>query len=207
MRHLLLNQNRRQAHANLALSAKQRYAIATSIAWSVLHLSDSPWLGEGWDQDEIKFFVNDSSGEMQLVSQLPSNSYAFHQPAITDKSPFSTTRDFSRLIPNKTIFTLGVILMELCLKTPFEELRHTLHDESWGQAVSAPILDQYDTAIDRLDDVYREAGDSYGNAVQRCIKSSFQGPKSTRQFNVEQFRIQFYNTVVAPVQATYSMMP
>ncbi|KAJ4146173.1 hypothetical protein NW754_001637 [Fusarium falciforme] len=207
LRHLLLNQNRRQAHAHLALSAKQRYAIATSIAWSVLHLSDSPWLGEGWDQDEIKFFVDEGSEGMQLVSQFPSNSYAFHEPTTLDQPLSSSTKDFSRLIPNKTIFTLGVILIELCLKTPFEELRQTLHDESRGQAVSAPILDQYDTAIDRLDDVYREAGDSYGNAVQRCIKSSFQGPKSTRQFNVEQFRIQFYNTVVAPVQATYSMMP
>ncbi|KAH7234152.1 hypothetical protein B0J15DRAFT_539082 [Fusarium solani] len=207
LRHLLLNQNRRQAHAHLALSAKQRYAIATSIAWSVLHLSDSPWLGEGWGQDEIKFFVDEGSEGMQLVSQFPSNSYAFHKPTTMDQPLSSSTRDFSRLIPNKTIFTLGVILIELCLKTPFEELRQTLHDELRGQAVSAPILDQYDTAIDRLDDVYREAGDSYGNAVQRCIKSSFQGPKSTRQFNVEQFRIQFYNTVVAPVQATYSMMP
>ncbi|KAI8685161.1 hypothetical protein NCS57_00184600 [Fusarium keratoplasticum] len=207
LRHLLLNQNRRQAHAHLALSAKQRYAIATSIAWSVLHLSDSPWLGEGWDQDEIKFFVDEGSEGMKLVSQFPSNSYAFHEPTTMDQPLSPSTKDFSRLIPNKTIFTLGVILIELCLKTPFEELRQTLHDESRGQAVSAPILDQYDTAIDRLDDVYREAGDSYGNAVQRCIKSSFQGPKSTRQFNVGQFRIQFYNTVVAPVQATYSMMP
>ncbi|RSL99814.1 hypothetical protein CEP52_009471 [Fusarium oligoseptatum] len=204
LRHLLLSQNRRQAHAHLALSAKQRYAIATSIAWSVLHLSDSPWLGQEWDQDEIKFFVDEGSEGMQLVSQTPSNSYAFHKQTPMDQPLSSTTRDFSRLIPNKTIFKLGVILIELCLKTPFEELRH---DESKGQSVSAPILDQYNTAIDRLDDVYLEAGDSYGNAVQRCIKSSFQGSDSTKRFNIEQFRIQFYNTVVAPVQATYSMMP
>ncbi|KAI8719838.1 hypothetical protein NCS52_00766000 [Fusarium sp. LHS14.1] len=207
LRHLLLNQNRRQAHANLLLSAKQRYAIATSIAWSVLHLSDSPWLGEGWDQDEIKFFVDKDNGGMQLVSQTPSSSYAFHKPTTMGQPISSTARDFNRLIPNKTIFTLGVILIELCLKTPFEELRQTLDNGSSGQAIPVPILDQYDTAIDRIDDVYREAGDSYGNAVQRCIKSSFQGPRSTRQFNIEQFRIQFYNTVVAPVQSTYSMMP
>ncbi|KAL6359035.1 hypothetical protein LRP88_09233 [Fusarium phalaenopsidis] len=204
LRHLLLSQNRRQAHSHLALSAKQRYAIATSIAWSVLHLSDSPWLGEGWNQDEIQFFVDEGNEGMHLVSQFPSNSYAFHRPATIDQPPSSTTRDFSRLIPNKTIFTLGVILIELCLKTPFEELRH---DELEGHAVSASILDRYNTAINRLDDVYREAGDSYGNAVQRCIKSSFQGSEPTKRFNIEQFRIQFYNTVVAPVQATYSMMP
>ncbi|RMJ14901.1 hypothetical protein CDV36_005437 [Fusarium kuroshium] len=199
LRHLLLSQNRRQAHAHLALSAKQRYAIATSIAWSVLHLSDSPWLGQGWDQDEIKFFIDEGSEGMQLVSQTPSNSYAFHKPTTTDQ-PLSSTTGFSHLIPNKAVFTLGVILIELCLKKPFEELLH-------GQAVSDPILDQYKTALNKLNDVYLEAGNSYGDAAQRCIKFSFQGSDSTKRFNIEQFRIQFYNTVVAPVQATYSMMP
>jgi hypothetical protein len=207
LRHLLLNQKRRQVHAHLALSAKQRYAIATSISWSVLHLSDSPWLGEGWDQDEIKFFVDENSLGLQLLSQYPSTAYAFHKPTTQDAPLSLTTRDFSHLIPNKTIFTLGLILIELCLKTPFEELRQTLDDQTRGHAVSAPILDQYRTAVDRLDDVYYEASDLYGNAVQRCIKSSFQGPESTKRFNVEQFRVQFYNTVVAPVQATYRMMP
>ncbi|RSL56990.1 hypothetical protein CEP54_008524 [Fusarium duplospermum] len=206
LRHLLLNQNSRQAHEHLALSAKQRYAIATSIAWSVLHLSDSPWLGEGWDQDEIKFFVDEGSEGMQLVSQLPSNSYAFHKRTPADQ-PLSSTTGFSHLIPNKAVFTLGVILIELCLKKPFEELRQTLHYGSKGQVVSDPILDQYQTALDKLNDVYLEAGNSYGDAAQRCIKFSFQGSDSTKRFNIEQFRIQFYNTVVAPVQATYSMMP
>ncbi|KAM0418720.1 hypothetical protein ACHAPT_012318 [Fusarium lateritium] len=206
LRHLLLSQNGRQVHAHLTLSAKQRYAIATSIAWSVLHLSDSPWLTGGWSQDEIKFFVDEDSEGMQLLSQLPSTSYEFHTPTM-NKPPFPETTDFSGLIPNKSIFTLGVILIELCLKQPLEELRQTLYDQSRGQVLSDPTLDQYHTAIDRLDDVYREGGDLYGNAVQRCIKCSFEGSKSTKRFNIEQFRMQFYNTVVAPVQARYCMTP
>ncbi|KAL2675693.1 hypothetical protein Neosp_011883 [[Neocosmospora] mangrovei] len=207
LRNLILIQNRPLARPHLALSIKQRYAIATSIAWSVLHLSDSPWLREGLDQDSIQFFIEVGSKGMQLASHVPFYSYVCHKPATMDQSISSTTRSFGLLVPNKTIFTLGVTLMELCLGAPIEELRQTLHDESRGQALSSPILYQYDTAIARLDDVYREAGDSYGNAVQRCIKSAFQGPESRRQFNVEQFQIQFYNTVVAPLQATYSMMP
>lgn len=194
LRHLLLSQNK-----SLALSAKHRYAIATSIAWSVLHLSDSPWLGDHWNQDGIKFFINESD---QFVSRYPSTAYAFCSAAST-ALPSSATKDFNRLIPNKTIFTLGVILIELCLKKPLEDLRQSLD----GQARGRTILDEWDVANGSLEDVYLEAGDSYGNAVQRCIKCSFQGPESTQKFNVEQFRIQFYNTVVAPVQATYLMMP
>jgi hypothetical protein len=73
--------------------------------------------------------------------------------------------------------------------------------------MSNSLLDDYQTALSRLDEVYRLAGDSYGDAVARCVKSEFQGRDIYKNFDFSQFRQKFYDTVVAPVQATYLMFP
>lgn len=73
--------------------------------------------------------------------------------------------------------------------------------------MSAPLLEDYETALSKLDEVYRLAGDSYGDAAARCVKLSFQGRDVYKDFSFAQFRRQFYDTVVAPVQATYLMFP
>ncbi|KAI0184928.1 hypothetical protein EV127DRAFT_412610 [Xylaria flabelliformis] len=39
------------------LSAKQRYGIAASIAWSVLLLGETPWLSESWSEKQAKLFL------------------------------------------------------------------------------------------------------------------------------------------------------
>lgn len=56
--------------------------------------------------------------------------------------------------------------------------------------------------MSKLEKVYDKAGDSYGDAAQRCVRFSFQGRDVSKDFNFEQFRHQFYDTVVAPVQVT-----
>ncbi|KAF4964778.1 hypothetical protein FSARC_7377 [Fusarium sarcochroum] len=174
LEHLLAEQNQQQMYAHLALSAKKRYGIAASVAWSVLHLSDSPWMGERWDQNEIKFFVGKTGKGQELLSQHPCTSYAFHEPTTMSQTQ-TRARDFDHLIPNKTIFTLGVILIELCLKTTLEELRQNFNGQV-GDPDSVTLLDDYRTALNTLDYVYREAGDSYGNAVQsKCPAKNRRG--------------------------------
>lgn len=79
--------------------------------------------------------------------------------------------------------------------------------ESTPDGETALSLDDYKATILKLDEVRREAGDSYGDSVERCVKFCFPGRDMYKDFDFSQFHQQFYETVVAPVQATHLMYP
>lgn len=188
-----------QQNTFTSLSAKQRFGIAASVAWSVLHLSGSPWLGNQWDDKQASIFLEKSQGDREILSRHPCALYIFSPPTTPEEPP---TNNFKHLIPNIIVFSLGILLIELCINKSFTEIRHTD-----GNSISDSLLDDYQTALSKLDEVYRLAGDSYGDAVARCVKSEFQGRDIYKNFEFAQFRQQFYDAVVAPVQATYLMFP
>jgi hypothetical protein len=182
------------------MSVKQRYGIAASIAWSVLHLSGSPWFGDHWDQKQVSIFLEKNQGGREVLSRHPCASYIFSSPANPEEPP---TNDFKYLIPNGVVFALGIFLIELCIGRSFAEARQA------GEGVTpASLLDVYQAALSNLDEVYRIAGDSYGYAAERCVKFSFKGGRDLyKDFGFSQFRQEFYDVVVAPIQATYLMFP
>ncbi|KAH0560047.1 hypothetical protein GP486_003434 [Trichoglossum hirsutum] len=182
-----------------SLSAKQRYGIAASISWSVLHLSSSPWFSDNWDQKQVSIFLEKNRGGREALSRHPCASYIFSSSAAPEAPP---TNEFKHLIPNRTVFALGIILIELCISKSFAKVRQV----SEG-ATSASLIDDYQAALENLDEVYRLAGDSYGYAAERCVKFSFQGRDLYKDFDFSRFRQQFHDDVVAPVQATYLMFP
>jgi hypothetical protein len=188
-----------QQNGYTSLSAKQRFGIAASVAWSVLHLSGSPWLGNQWDDKQASIFLEKDQGDREILSRHPCALYIFSSPTTPEEPP---TNNFKHLIPNIIVFGLGILLIELCINKSFAEIRETNEN-----AMSNSLLDDYQTALSRLDEVYRLAGDSYGDAVARCVKSEFQGRDIYKNFDFSQFRQKFYDTVVAPVQATYLMFP
>lgn len=63
----------------------------------------------------------------------------------------------------------------------------------------------YETAMRIINnqELELEIGDSYANAVQRCIQCHFLGAESTHNFHHLEFRKQFFIGVVAPIQATF----
>ncbi|KAJ5173649.1 uncharacterized protein N7500_001580 [Penicillium coprophilum] len=192
-------QSDRQLNPYISLSAKQRYGIAASAAWSVLHLSGSPWLGDHWAEKQANIFLERNQGGREILSRYPCASYIF-LPPISPDQPLKN--DFNYLIPNKTVFALGILLIELCIHESFTINRQT--DEN---VTPASLLDDYQTALSKLDEVYSLAGDSYGYAAERCVKFAFQGPNHHNDFSFSQFRRQFHDSVVAPVQATYLTFP
>lgn len=183
----------------LSLSAKQRYGIAASAAWSVLHLSGSPWLGDRWTENQANIFLEENQDGRKVLSWHPSASCILSSQT-TSVEPSAS--DFKFLIPNGTVFALGILLIELCLDKPFAETRELVEG-----AQSSSLLDDYQAALSKLDEVYRLAGDSYGYAAERCVEFTFQGRDMYKNFDFSQFRQQFHDSVVAPVQATYSMFP
>lgn len=209
---LLSSQSSQLLPSHLALSRKERFGIAAAMVWAVLHLCGSPWLSENWDKDKIHLFLESSGVQSESLASNPSISYMFNSTAaaVATPTPLSllAIEDFqSNQIRNKPLFALGILLIELCLNRPFEELRREsqLRDELAQKSVTA--LDDYEIAEKQTDKVYLDAGYSYGYAVQRCLRCEFPGRDVTKTFQFQQFRTHFFAGVVAPIQATFSMIP
>ncbi|KAI0490376.1 hypothetical protein F4859DRAFT_520195 [Xylaria cf. heliscus] len=184
-----------------SLSAKQRYGIAAAIAWSVLHLGETPWLGDFWSEQQATLILENEKTRPAptptptSASSKPYLSYLFPGPPLSPRRGAAVAprphASLDELIPNKAIFALGVVLVQLCMV----DLR------------PGPLVEEYRAVVSRLDEVRRIAGCAYGDAAERCVKFSFPGRDMHKNFNVTQFRKRFYDDVVAPVQAAYYLMP
>lgn len=183
--------------SHLKLSARKRYGLAAGIACAVLHAGDTPWIRDDWGYEQVNTFIETDSAERELPPKYPYISCLFYTPPVQG-AEVPRYRFQSTEIHDKPIFALGVFLIELCLNSTFEELKRT-------SLVS--FHDDYDFADRKVEDVYREAGDSYGHAVQRCLRFEFRGTDASRKLGSEAFQKAFYNTVVAPVQARHMKTP
>lgn len=202
----------------LALSRKQRFGIAASISWAVLLLSDTEWLSERLDADEIQLMLDIHKPRPQSdIVQNTCVSHCFGSPTANpalSPSPSVAVQFLNSHIRNKTLFALGILLIEMCLDRPFVDLRieaENRHQALRGirnQNVARPatMLEDFDIADKLTDKVYREAGSQYGYAVQRCLRCEFPGINDEKKFQFPQFRTDFYRGVVAPIQATYILI-
>ncbi|KAI1178528.1 hypothetical protein F4777DRAFT_100586 [Nemania sp. FL0916] len=203
------------SRAHVQLSRKQRFSIAAAAVWAILYLCGSPWISEDWDgKNEIQLFI-EGTGAAQQLAEHPSLVYVFkstvqQQSGNRRDSTTEAERFQSSQIRNKELFSLGVLLIELCLNTTLEQIRRESQEDGRPSAplgIGSSAIDDFEIANRQTDRIYLEAGDSYGYAVQRCLRCEFPGRDVTKTFDFRQFRENFFNGVVAPVQATYMMLP
>lgn len=190
------------------LSRRDRLAIAAAIAWGVLLLCDTPWLTNPWlNKEDITLIIDEDvhSGPSNRLVTYPTLAYTFQSQTITlDKAKAEPSNSFQgNQIRNKTLYALGIILIELGLGKPFESFRAEARAD--GLEASGSPQDDYVIANSIIDNqiLERELSMSYANAVQRCIQCIFLGSESTQNFSHASFKKQFYAGVVAPLQATY----
>ena len=199
---------------HLVLSRKQRLAIAAASSWAVLYLCGSPWLDDDWDgKNHLQLFLEDAqgTGPASLQTDYPSISQLFkpisQRLSVGSMNPVT---DFQNIqIRNKTLFSLGILLIELCLNKTLDRLRLELqaNDFAASLGVLSPEPTDFEVANRLTEDIYLEAGHSYGYAVQRCLRCEFPGRDVTKDFEFQPFRRHFFNGVVAPIQATFEMQP
>ncbi|KAF8247167.1 hypothetical protein K440DRAFT_661567 [Wilcoxina mikolae CBS 423.85] len=152
------------------LEEKVRLKLGVQLASAMMQLHTSEWLAESWGKNDI-FFLQKPIKRHTMAGELIS----VREP-IVDK-PF-VRRIFERpLRPlvitetptekpiveyNKSLFSLGVVLIELLFQQPIETLI----------AAGSPPNDDsiYAAATQKLGDIYHLAGEKYGHAVWRCLK-------------------------------------
>ncbi|KAK4222188.1 hypothetical protein QBC38DRAFT_99834 [Podospora fimiseda] len=202
-----------QTSATMPLSRKDRFAVAAAATWAMLYLTGSPWIGPEWSGKQTLQLL----AELQALQFHPAISCNFKRQQATESQQNDSSASQEQLadmisaglVRNKTLFALGVLLIELSLNKPFEQLRQEYHASSLASAVGLAgqnSVSDFELANVCMQRVYLEAGDLYGYAVQRCLRCEFPGRDVTKSFEFEQFRTDFFHGVVAPVQVTFNLL-
>jgi hypothetical protein len=188
--------------AHLILSRHKRFEIAVAAAWTTLLLCETPWLSHTWDKHELCFF---SETVTPAGHTLDGRCVSMTQDCISSPQLANTAGITlqNRIIRNEAVFALGVLLIELGLNRSFEDCKKTMNIAT----TATNAVDNYNVAESLIDEVFAEAGEPYGDAVQRCIRFAFPGRDTTKNFSHASFRQYFHNLVVAPIEATLSTMP
>ena len=174
---------------NLRLSTQGRRKLALTVASSVLQLHDTPWLREDWNKHDIQV-LEDGGAEVHKWAFV---SQTFPVPTAIESA---RQKSESPVILNGMIFALGIVLIELCLGRAFESFRNP--QDPLGANGEANSITDWCTAQRLLEDVYREAGNRYGDAVRRCIRCDFDQRRTTLEDDA--FRQAVFDGVVTPLQ-------
>jgi hypothetical protein len=155
----------------LKIAKRDRLILGVKLASSVLQLHKTPWLKEVWSKTDIFFVQNDEQSSTIIITK-PFVSKAFQSP-VCKMSARVSIDPYTNQAPdvrNPTIFSLGIILIELWFGQALETLRIP---EDLGANNTPNQFTDFATARRLTEEIYNEAGEWYGDAVRRCIYCEF----------------------------------
>lgn len=147
-----------------------RLTIALELVSGLLQVHNTRWLDSSWTSQDV-FVLEEDSGRSRSGSIYISCSESLKA---SDTTHTPATPDFDipewSLVRNRSIFSLGIILIELWFGKSLKE-----HHLVTSGAMNDPdsIAEKSKIARVVLDEVYQEAGLWYGDAVRRCLFCEF----------------------------------
>lgn len=183
----------KRAKIKRALTKYDKLRVAVDLASSVLQLYNTPWLEEQWSDDDV-YFIHRPGLSMAKVFEHP---FVYRKFASTGSSQASSMQGAaSRVIRNQSLFTLGILLIELLYGKSIEELQSPRDLDCQG---TPGVV--WCTAVRLIEEeIEYEAGPRYLDAVRRCIRCDFDRKDSS--LDSEEFQQAVYIKVVAPLEKT-----
>jgi hypothetical protein len=183
----------KRANVGRSLTRYDKLRVAVDLASSVLQLYKTPWLDEQWSDNDV-YFVHRPGVPLSTLYEHPFVYRKFSSQTSAHPSP--SQRAVGRVIRNQTLFTLGILLIELLYGKSIEELQLPRDLDCEGTPGVA-----WCTA-ERLikEEIEYEAGMLYLDAVRRCVRCDFNRKEST--LDDEAFQQAVFDGVVAPLEKT-----
>ena len=178
------------------LTRRQRYQVAYTLASSHLKLFPSPWLYSHWSKKDIIFNVDPEDPDSIQIDQ------PYILRAVCTQEPASTSSYASR---NRSLTSLGILLLELCFGTALE-------DHDWSRSLQRRLAGQESVPSDQTatlnlavalewsQDAYGEAGETYADAVNWCLRGQNPGVKD------DDWRQALFANVVRPLQSCHEQL-
>ena len=176
------------------LDRRQRYKIAYTLASSHLRLYPSPWLHSHWSKKDIIFDMDPQDTRCIQIDQ----SYMLRAVSAQTAPPASYASS------DRSLPTLGILLIELCFGTALEdhEMRRQFQSSVRQQDVASDLAATLDLAValEWSRSVCGEAGETYADAVNWCLRGQRGGAKD------DKWREELFANVVRPLQFCHEQM-
>lgn len=154
----------------------EKLNLARLLTLAVLRFHATPWLGESWSSNDIAFY---STAETNTDGNTPLNapflnvnlpsSVSTLTGQITHPDHLASSSSAYSLAPNPTLFSLGVVLIELGYDAPLQALRQ----ESDLEGGTSSQFTDFFTASRLGKLVSKRLNSRYGKLVQRCLACNF----------------------------------
>ncbi|KAL8702926.1 MAG: hypothetical protein Q9201_003906 [Fulgogasparrea decipioides] len=163
------------------LTRRARLQLAVILASTILQLHTTPWLESNWSGNHIQFY----GGSLDH----PYVSKAFAEPGRATAG--EVCEQFCGPIRNRSLFGLGVLLLELAEKKPLDTYKNR----------EQPVpFEDFIIASQRLQNLADEEGPGYVEAAQACIFCNFGSKAKELDLDNDSFRQAVYEDVILPLE-------
>ncbi len=165
---------------------RQRYFVALTLASSHLQPHSTHWLGTQWTKSEITFPLDDG------------NDPIIERAYLSRAAASSTIRPTqSRKSTDRTFFTLGILLFELCFGVAFED---TVERVRSIPADGPTTYTDLGAAFEWAKRVEDDSGLEYAEAVRWCLSGIDASPKDGK------WRKELLKKVVVPLERCHNSL-
>lgn len=194
------------------LTRQARYLIGLTLASSYLQLKSSPWISHSWDKRDILFFKRESAMcDVQVEQPYISRGFEKGTGPVDENDDDNDDDDnniITRLdrldLDDRTLKSLGIMLLELCFDTALEEygprmeyVRQTPRTEETKKTTADLFLDVA-AAFEWSEHVAAEAGPEFSDAVTWCLTTTPNSGGQGRQ--PDAWRDELFEKVVQPLK-------
>lgn len=159
----------------------------------VLSLWSTPWLHEIWGRKDITLISRDG----KLLSQHPFISQNVRLQAQSTTTACAPSDIAALLIKNQTLFSLGIILIELCMGMSMDDLRNPGELNADGSKSEFSDFQTADRLL-KMEIISDKFGKRWSDVVRRCIHCELDETK--RSLEDLGFRKAVYNKILVELE-------
>jgi hypothetical protein len=178
----------------ISYADSRRYRIALLLASAVLQLFQTPWLADPSMLDKIYLVPPQAGSQSGSHSSgiLPTTKDLY----ILGQSPTPPPATQNRFwIPNETLFTLSILLLELSYLSPLSSFKTSADIDVSGNDT---LLTEHSIAARLVDNIVSREPSRYSEAVRRCLYCQFE--TSSRDLSDGSLQEEFWRGVVEPLR-------
>jgi hypothetical protein len=207
-----------------SLTDKIKRILAVLLSYAIFHLHGTPWLSSSWSSSNILFFRTTTSiipimpflrTELSNGATLRNVTSQYNEsidnqldecnpdeldPDNVDLDDMSTDTDPDEVNLHQcpSLLTLGVVLLEIYLETPFEELakKYDLATDITCPVSVSSVFDKYKTEIPEDSQFY--------HAVEKCLDLTIWRDDQGERLDDLTLRSVIYQEVIQPLEENLS---
>ena len=169
----------------------ERLKLGVRLASSVLQLHGTEWFQESWGKQDINLIEEGPSQSSSPSLETP----VVHQTFTPEPSVLEPSIKSHIIRCNLSLFSLGIVLIELWFWRSEESFQADV-PQVYDSPKTTSDTARYIRAQWLSDQLYKDAGDNYGNIVQRCIIGL---DHEETQLENDKFKNEAYRKILQPL--------